>query len=329
MRVPVGDVLTRAWEPFGRLFAVGGSLYWLHLASAAAIAFTVYWLTRYGKTGVSPRNFVSFCFPKSIYAHPSARLDFRYFVVNTVLYGVLVAPLLLTSATIARGTVALLVSLFGVPDAVLPAGAASRLGVTLAAVVASDLGFFASHYLQHRVGALWEFHKVHHAAEVLNPITGYRQHPVDQALDFTLGGAATGVVLGVSAYAFDPSLDVVTILGVNAAVFLFNFAGIHLRHSHVRLSYGPVLDRILISPVLHQFHHSRTPQTFGQNLGGMLAIWDRLAGTLYVPPEGEQLDVGLPEGEAGAYDSVANLYLLPFVRAGRRFLPLAGRPIKS
>jgi sterol desaturase/sphingolipid hydroxylase (fatty acid hydroxylase superfamily) len=75
-------------------------------------------------------------------------------------------------------------------------------------------------------------------------------------------------------------------LGTNAVVFLFNFAGVHLRHSHVRLSYGPFLDRILLSPTLHQTHHGCAPQHLGKNLGGMLSIWDWLAGTLYIPRVG-------------------------------------------
>ena len=51
---------------------------------------------------------------------------------------------------------------------------------------------------------LWEFHKVHHSAEVLNPITGFRSHPVDQVLDAVVMGAMTGLALGPSASGFGP-----------------------------------------------------------------------------------------------------------------------------
>jgi sterol desaturase/sphingolipid hydroxylase (fatty acid hydroxylase superfamily) len=86
--------------------------------------------------------------------------------------------------------------------------------------------------------------------------------------------AASGAVLGLSAYPFGDSIDFITILGANAAAFLFNFAGMHLRHSHVRLSYGPFLDRLFISPILHRTHHGLAPQHWGKNFGGIFAIWD-------------------------------------------------------
>jgi sterol desaturase/sphingolipid hydroxylase (fatty acid hydroxylase superfamily) len=63
-------------------------------------------------------------------------------------------------------------------------------------------------------------------------------------------------VIGIAAYAFGDSLEGMTILGTNAVVFIFNFAGVHLRHSHVPWSYGRILDWVLISPTLHQVHHS-------------------------------------------------------------------------
>ena len=46
----------------------------------------------------------------------------------------------------------------------------------------------------HRVPALWEFHKVHHSAEVLTPLTEWRQHPLELMLFPVVIGAATAVV---------------------------------------------------------------------------------------------------------------------------------------
>ena len=48
--------------------------------------------------------------------------------------------------------------------------------------LAADFGFFFGHYLGHKVPLLWEFHKVHHSAEVLSPLTNYRFHPLDRVL---------------------------------------------------------------------------------------------------------------------------------------------------
>lgn len=312
------DILAKLCGSLAEVAAPQGDLYWLYLVSATGLVFIVYWLRRHGHDDLGIRGFLAFCFPKQIYGHPSARLDFRYFAVNTVLYGAFIAPLLLTSTAVAYGTVAVLVGLFGIPSRLLSAGAWADLAVTVAAVAVADFGFFIAHRLQHRVAFLWEFHKVHHSAEVLHPLALYRRHPVDAALDVTVMGAGTGAVLGLSAYVFGESVAGLAILDTNAVLFLFHFAGVHLRHSHVRLSYGRVLDRILISPTLHQVHHGCAPEHLDKNLGGILSIWDRLAGTLYRPQADEALMLGLPDGEHRDYNSVIDLYWLPIAKNARR-----------
>jgi len=305
--------------PFRQMISPQGNLYWLYLASAAIIAVLIYW-----SPGRDPRphlrGALAFLFPRRIYRHPSARLDFKFFLVNTLLYGACVAPLLLSSLSVAHGTLSALVHLFGVPEAPMLDGLAVQIAVTAAAVIAADFGFYVSHYLSHKVPLLWEFHKVHHSAEVLHPITDFRAHPVDRVLDAVLMGAMTGLVLGLSAYGFGTSTGLVTVIGMNVFVFVFNIAGAHLRHSHIWLSYGPRLEGIFVSPALHQIHHSLAERHLDKNLGGIFSIWDRLMGTLYVPRAREELTFGLAAGEHRDYTSVARLYLVPFAKCARRCL---------
>jgi sterol desaturase/sphingolipid hydroxylase (fatty acid hydroxylase superfamily) len=66
-----------------------------------------------------------------------------------------------------------------------------------------------------------------------------------------------------------------------------------LQHSHVWLSYGPILEHLLISPAQHQIHHSRLDAHHGRNFGTTLALWDWLFGTLYVIRGREDLSFGL------------------------------------
>ena len=325
------EILKRIWISSRRSWRRKVRLYWVFLLSAAAIAFLVYRFRRDGNEDSGLRGFLAFCFPRKIYAHPSALLDFKYFAVNTVVYGAFIAPLLLTSSAAALGTASLLFNLVGDPGApLLPGGTWADIAVTVAAVVFADIGFFVSHYLQHKVGFLWEFHKVHHAAEVLHPLTLYRRHPVDAALDAVLMGSAAGALLGMTGYLFDESVGGVTILGTNAVVFLFHFTGAHLRHSHVRLSFGARFERIFISPTLHQFHHGCSPQHIDKNFGGIFSIWDRIAGTLYIPRDREELVLGLHDGEHRDYDSIASLYILPFVKIALRIRRFAsGRALPA
>lgn len=313
-----GDLIAAIWGAFARLAGPQGTLYWLFLASSLGVAICIWWLTGRGAERPSLGRLLSFLFPTRIYAHSSSLVDAKYFAFNTVLFGVLIGPLMLTSAGAAQAAISLLVLLFGVPNEPLGGGVWVDAAVTAGSVIAADFAFFISHRLRHEIPFLWEFHKVHHSAEVLQPLTAFRNHPVDDMLDLTLMSAASGGVVGIAAYASGAPIEGVTLLGTNAVVFAFYFSGVHLRHSHVWLSYGPVFDRIFVSPAGHQIHHSLSPQHFGKNLGGMFAIWDWMAGTLYVPREPEELRVGLPDGEDREYGTVRQLYLLPFVKIYQR-----------
>jgi hypothetical protein len=62
---------------------------------------------------------------------------------------------------------------------------------------------------------------------------------------------------------------------------------------------------------MHQLHHSAAPQHQGKNLGGMLSIWDGLAGTLYLPKSGEVFPLGVSE-ETKPIRTIADVYLTPF-----------------
>jgi sterol desaturase/sphingolipid hydroxylase (fatty acid hydroxylase superfamily) len=210
----------------------------------------------------------------------------------------------------------------------LPAASpASLLLQTVLSALAMDLGLFLAHKLLHEVPFLWHFHKVHHSAEVLTPVTAYRIHPVDDLLSMGLSGALGGIVTGVFQFLQPGNPGAIVLLGLHAGVFLYYLAGFNLRHSHVWLGYGWRLSHVLVSPAQHQIHHSKAERHFGKNLGFIFAFWDGLAGTLYVPREREDLEFGLASGENSNYSSVRRLYFLPFAHAfqqGARPLALCG-----
>jgi sterol desaturase/sphingolipid hydroxylase (fatty acid hydroxylase superfamily) len=293
------------------------AFYWAYLLGAIALATGVYALRDAGGSR-SLHGLFAYLFPRGIWSHRSSRVDRRYFLVNTTLGAALLAPLVVSSAVVAYATAGVLEGAFGETGPELPPVLAARLLLALGLLMASDLGFFASHALCHRVGFLWEFHKVHHSAEVMTPVTAMRAHPAQQLLTRTLQGVGTGVTLGGFDYAFGYALDPAGLLGANLFAFLFFTAGANLQHSHVWLSFGPVLSKIFVSPAQHQIHHSVDPRHQGRNLGGVFAIWDWLAGTLYLPRERPELRFGLGDGEEAAYQSVARLYFVPFQRVAGR-----------
>src|SRR6516165_4525730 len=155
-----------------------------------------------------------------------------------------------------------------------------------------DFGYFLFHYLSHRVEFLWEFHRVHHAAEVLNPFTAYRLHPVDSLLRDLPIGAVVGVLNGAMIYLYQRPPDLITILNTSVVLFTWNVTAI-VRHSHVWVSYGTVASHILSSPAQHQIHHSCEIRHLDTNFGQVFSLWDWMAGTLYVPTEREEFRTGL------------------------------------
>jgi sterol desaturase/sphingolipid hydroxylase (fatty acid hydroxylase superfamily) len=114
-----------------------------------------------------------------------------------------------------------------------------------------------------------------------------------------------------------PVISVYAVYGLGVATYLFFLTGYHLRHSHIWLSYGLLLSTILISPAQHQIHHSKAKRHWDKNYGFILAIWDYLFGSLYVPKQKEAIEFGIGNGEEQLYSSPLKLYLLPFKRALR------------
>ena len=151
---------------------------WPFLLSSLGVALLSYLYFRRKADGYSPLRFLRFCFPKSVYFHKSSLLDLRYLLTFPIFGGLIFKPALAFSgAGVAYSTTqTLLRSLLGDvgnqsndPHTLLLV-----LAFTFVSVLASDFMFFVHHYLQHKVKFLWEFHKVHHSAEVLTPMVDYQ-----------------------------------------------------------------------------------------------------------------------------------------------------------
>jgi sterol desaturase/sphingolipid hydroxylase (fatty acid hydroxylase superfamily) len=185
------------------------------------------------------------------------------------------------------------------------------------AVAISDLGAWSLHFLQHKVPVLWQFHKVHHSAEVMHPISNFREHPVD---NFTYGfflGVIVGLVNGLAVTWFGFIPDGPSILGVPIFMFLFNIVGYNLRHSHVWLRWPGRWAMIFPSPAHHHIHHSRHPAHIDKNFAFMFPIWDVVFGTYHMPKDNRDVEFGVPEEQGRNLDSVLRLYWVPFRDAYR------------
>ena len=303
--------------PFFYPLAPFTRVYWAHLLGAlllAAIAYrTLRGLTEdETATGNPFLRFLRYCFPESVYGHASAIIDYKYYIVNRIAYAFVFGPVFLGAPLIAT----FVIEIFGtIPDAPPTAEPMTILLYTVAALIAFDFGIFFAHYLQHKVPLLWQFHKVHHSAQVLTPVTLYRMHPVDDLLNGAMTALTVGVTGGIIIAATGSMVEPIQFFQVNAFLFIYYLAGYNLRHTHIWLNYPRWLLSTLVSPAQHQIHHSSAEKHFDKNFGFVFSIWDRMAGTLYIPVGREELTFGLAENEDREFNSVLSLYILPFKKA--------------
>ena len=289
--------------------------YWPYLLASLAIAVFVYTLARPLAT-FSLRRMLDAGLDRRIWLAPSAKADYRYYVVNTVLFTTLIVPLMVTSAGVSYFLSDMLAALFGPIEAPLMGPVAIKVAYTVAFFVGYDFGHFVAHLLQHRVELLWQFHKVHHSAQVLTPLTSGRLHPVDLIMMGLGRNIGAGLATGVFFYLGAGEVTVYTFLGMHALMAVYHSIG-HLRHTHVWISYGR-LNRFLISPAHHQIHHSALPEHAGMNNGFAFAIWDRLFGTLCVPEKGMSFPMGIGDGtDDGQWHGIGRMYWKPVVNAAR------------
>ncbi len=183
---------------------------------------------------------------------------------------------------------------------------------TLALVVMYDLVFYLVHLAMHKIPFLWEFHKIHHSATTLNPVTQYRLHPVELLINNCAYVFVSALLMGVFDYFSTNQVGLYLFFNANIFTGIFLIWGANLRHSHVKLGYFNFLERIFISPRQHQIHHSDNPKHYDKNIGAKFALWDWLFGTLVPSKKGEKLRFGLGTKERVNYDSFTKNLYMPF-----------------
>jgi sterol desaturase/sphingolipid hydroxylase (fatty acid hydroxylase superfamily) len=165
------------------------------------------------------------------------------------------------------------------PQLGLPYWAAVVVGV-----IVLDLAIYLQHVIFHYVPPLWRLHRVHHADVDIDVTTGLRFHPIEILLSL-------GIKIGVVAALGVPAFAVLVFEVLLNATSMFN-------HSNVKLP--PRLDRIarwiVVTPQMHQVHHSVVRAETDSNFGFNLPWWDRLFGTYRAEPAaGEHgMTIGLP-----------------------------------
>ncbi|ULA64656.1 MAG: Fatty acid hydroxylase domain-containing protein [Nitrospira sp.] len=310
------DRFTAAIGEIGGTFTrLNSGLAWPYLLASVTIAGVAYSLSRKGEA-LSVSSFRAFLFPRFVYGHSSAWVDYRFYAVSVVLNALFFVPMLVGFALLAEkmGKIVLTGYLGWISPTTLPVPVlfAAMLGFYLL----YDFINYVGHVLLHKVPFLWTFHQVHHSAEVLTPISGFRAHPVEFFVTAILRAPVIGFAVVFYQHISTQDLAATTIFGVSLIGFLHGLSGHHLQHSHLPISYGPLLDRILVTPIVHQAHHSIDPCHHDKNFGVKFSLWDWMFGTLCVPDCHERLQFGLVGESKDEFSTVGKLYVGPFKRVG-------------
>ncbi len=133
-------------------------------------------------------------------------------------------------------------------------------------VVVLDFGEYWRHRFQHRIGWWWALHSLHHAQTQMTFWTDDRNHILDDCIAaLWFGGLA--LLIGVPPGQF-PLVVLVLRLAES------------LSHANVRLSFGAIGERMVVSPRFHRLHHGLlSAGDAGKNYGVLLPVWDWIFGT--------------------------------------------------
>jgi sterol desaturase/sphingolipid hydroxylase (fatty acid hydroxylase superfamily) len=149
------------------------------------------------------------------------------------------------------------------------------------AVFAGDFIGYWRHRLEH-TALLWPAHAIHHSDTAMTWTTLFRFHPINR-ISTVLIDTAFLALLGFPPWA----------LAINNMVR--HYWGMFI-HMDTPWTFGP-LGRVVVSPVMHRWHHVRDGEGFGSNFATAFSVFDQAFGTYYAPrvcdmPLGVHEDVG-------------------------------------
>ena len=136
-----------------------------------------------------------------------------------------------------------------------------------------DLVDYALHVGQHRFRWWWQLHAVHHSQRQMTLWSDDRNHLLDDLIHDSLF-VLVALLVGIAPTQF---VAVVAITQLMES----------LSHANVRLSFGPLLSRVLVGPQYHRLHHriglghesAGAGSLGGHNFAVLFPLWDIVFGT--------------------------------------------------
>ena len=312
-----GGLFTQVGTLYGKIFfSLNPMLSVPSLVTSLAVAIVCVNFNRWRRRrGVKLKVLIRAFFPRRLFASDSTRADVGFFILNSSIFIILFGWAILSTHTVSVVINDTLVALFGTPQPAVMSSFEMSAAMTVGMFLAYELGYYTDHYLAHRIPFLWEFHKVHHAAEILTPVTNFRVHPVDTIVFYNILALLFGLTSGTLNYLFGKTTVQFSIADSNIILLAFTYLIGHLQHSHFWIAFTGVWGRLFLSPAHHQIHHSTNPAHFNRNLGNCLGVFDWLFGTLHLPSaKREKLSFGV-EPRAANPHTVTEMLISPFGHA--------------
>ena len=296
--LPVTDPTSRTFLPFVLL---------------AALVACVFHRLKHGQT--SWRTALA----THTWRHPSSVLDLQLLVTRRLLAIAGLVPVIGGAWWLAIRVSTSLDGWLGLPQTPEISPGMMSLIYTVVLFVVWDASRFILHLAMHKIPLLWQFHQVHHSAQVLTPLTFHRIHPAESIMYGLRGTVTTGLMAGVAFWLFRGAATEYTIIGVHSVGFVLNALTGNLRHSHAWIRFPEKVEGWLLSPAQHQVHHALEAKHHNANFGTWLACWDRLLGTLQAAPEQPISAVGLDESNHNPQQLIS--VLLAPIRSAVQLLP--------
>lgn len=167
-----------------------------------------------------------------------------------------------------------------------------------------DALLYFQHRLSHKVSLLWRLHRVHHADTEMDVTTANRVHPLESVW-LTFLRVSLCVALGI------PLIVLIFYQIALNIVSIFNHANIRFAAPVER-----VVNKLLVTPAMHETHHSAHPHDLDTNFAFVFSFWDRWFGTYKdqaVRQEGEVV-LGIDQFRDKHEVSVFRLLTMPFRR---------------
>jgi sterol desaturase/sphingolipid hydroxylase (fatty acid hydroxylase superfamily) len=139
-------------------------------------------------------------------------------------------------------------------------------GTAFSAVFIGDFFSYWRHRLEH-TRLLWPSHAIHHSDTQMTYLTLWRFHPINRATTAFIDIACLSV-MGF------PQWSITLVFAVR------HYYGQFI-HADVPWTYGP-LKYLLVSPVMHRWHHARDVEGSGSNFATVFSVFDQAFGTYHM-----------------------------------------------